>query len=238
MSQRVLRTAAIAAVAAALLAVTATPARAGEPDSSDADARTIVARGVARVQGTPDLLTMTLGVTSRGRTVGEALQRNTEASRDVTAVLLDGGVDRKDIQTSSFSIGPVQDDRANVTAYEVSNLVTVRLRDLETAGELIDAAAAAGGDDVVMRGVHFGFDDTSDLVARARDEAVARARTQAEQLATAAGVELGEVRTISESSHDPGPVLEAPTRAPAADVAIEPGTEELTVVVTIVYTIR
>ena len=122
----------------------------------------------------------------------------------------------------------------------MSNLVSVQLRDLAKAGSLIDKAAGAGGDDVVMHGVSFGFDDTSGLIAQARAEAVKRARTQAEQLAEAAGVELVEVRTISESSYDPGPVAAAPEASSrAADsVAISPGSEELSVQVTIVYTIR
>jgi len=92
-----------------------------------------------------------------------------------------------------------------------------------------------------MRGVSFGFDDTSALVAQARGEAVKRARAQADQLAQAAGVELVSVRTISESSYDPGPALAAPEAAQdwsAARGPIEPGSEELSVMVTVVYTIR
>ena len=202
--------------------------------------RTLVATGTARVRGVPDVLTMTLGVGTRGDSVGEALNRNNEAIRKVMDVLRDGDVDEKDIQTSSFSISPSYDDNGEIDGYQVSNLVTVQLRDLEKAGSLIDKAAAAGGDDVVMRGVSFGFDDTSALVAQARTDAVKRARTQAEQLAEAAGVTLVEVRTINESSYDPGPVAAAPeAEARAADgVAIAPGSEELSVQVTIVYAIR
>src|SRR5262249_20429630 len=56
--------------------------------------RTIVATGTARVRGTPDVLTVTVGVTSRGKTVGEALDRNNAGARKVIQVLLDGGVDK------------------------------------------------------------------------------------------------------------------------------------------------
>jgi uncharacterized protein YggE len=247
----VLATATAAALVMALLAANAAPAaaRSGrrngvttatEPVSGDSP-RTLVATGIARVRGVPDLLTMTLGVSTRGRTVGEALDRSNRAGAEVMAVLADRGVDKKDIQTSSFSVGPVYDDRSTeITGYQVSNLVTVQLRDLAGAGSLIDDAALAGGDDVVVQGVSFGFDDTSDLVAQARAEAVKRARNQAEQLARAAEVELGEVRTISESSMDTGPVLAAPEAASRAtdDVGIEPGSEELSVQVRIVFAIR
>ena len=212
-----------------------------DPSSETTDAgRTLVATGTARVRGVPDVLTMTLGVSTRGDTVGDALDRNNEALGKVMDVLRDGDVDEKDIQTSSFSISPYYDDNREIDGYQVSNLVTVQLRDLGKAGSLIDKAAGAGGDDVVMQGVSFGFDDTSALVAQARTDAVKRARAQAEQLAEAAGVELVEVRTISESSYDPGPVAAAPEAASrAADsVAISPGSEELSVQVTLVYAIR
>jgi len=77
-------------------------------------------------------------------------------------------------------------------------------------------------------------------VAQARSEAVKRARAQAEQLAAAAGVELVEVRTISESSLDDGPVLAAPEAAAKQtdSIAISPGSEDLSVQVSMVFTIR
>ena len=245
----------VALLVAALVGVGAAPASARttgagrpgavpvavDPTGTTDPARNVVATGTAQVRGVPDVLTMTLGVTSRGRTVGEALDRNTAAAKKVMAVLDDGGVDKKDVQTSNFSIGPTYDDHSGtVTGYQVSNQVSVQLRDLTKAGALIDKAAGAGGDDVVMQGVSFGFDDTSDLVAQARAEAVKRARNQAEQLARAAGVELGEVRTISESSVDPGPVAlpEAASKSTADAVPISPGSQEVSVQVSIVFAIH
>ena len=123
----------------------------------------------------------------------------------------------------------------------MSNLVVAQLRDLDKAGGLLDKAAQAGGDDVVVRNVSFDIDDTSDLVAAARADAVKRARNQAEQLAAAAGVQLGDVLTISESSQDVGPVLAAPEAAAdraASSVPIQSGSEELTVLVSVVFSIR
>lgn len=232
---------AVTALPAAAETARPTRARAATEPATDADVRTLVATGTARVRGVPDVLTMALGVTSRADTVGAALDRNNAAIGKVMGVLTDGGVDEKDVQTSSFSIGPVYDDRSTkIVGYQVSNVLTVQLRDLAKAGALIDKAAQAGGDDVVMQGVAFSFDDASKLVAQARTEAVRRARTQAQQLAEAAGVELVAVRTISEASADPGPVLAAPDAATRDEtaVAIAPGSQELSVQVTVVYTIR
>ncbi len=252
LAHRALRLVPVAAIAlTAGLVLTTSPADARttrpgrlpvatDPVTSTTD-RTLIATGTARVRGVPDLLTLRLGITSRGDTVGAALDHNNAAVAKVLQVLDGGGVDKRDIQTSNFSIGPVYDDKSSaITGYRVSNLVSVQLRDLDRAGSLIDKAAAAGGDDTVVQGVSFGFDDTSTLVAQARSEAVKRARAQAEQLAEAAGVELVEVRTISESSLDAGPVLAAPDAAAMRldSIAISPGSEELSVQVSIAFTIR
>jgi uncharacterized protein YggE len=253
-THRLARRAATIGVAAlatvSVLVVTAAPVSARTPrqragtDTSAAAAdrsRTIVATGTARVRGTPDVLTVMLGVSTRGKTVGEALDHNNAAARKVIDVLLDGGVDKKDVQTTNFSIGPIYGDNADdVEGYQVSNLVVAQLRDLSKAGSLLDKAAQVGGDDVIVRGVHFDIDNTSDLVAAARADAVKRARSQAEQLATAAGVQLGDVLTISESSQDVGPVLAAPEAADRAvsSVPIQSGSEKLTVQVSVVFSIR
>jgi uncharacterized protein YggE len=236
----------------AVLATTVAPAWARTPRQnrgSDAvttpadPTRTIVATGTARVRGTPDVLTVMLGVTTRGHSVGEALDRNNSGARKVIDVLYDNGVDKKDVQTTNFSINPIYGDNGNdIEGYMVSNLVVAQLRDLEKAGSILDKAAQAGGDDVIVRGVSFDIDDTSDLIAAARADAVKRARNQAEQLAAAAGVQLGDVLTISESSRDVGPVASMPTAtdesAAAMRVQIEGGSEELTVQVSVVFSIR
>jgi uncharacterized protein YggE len=199
---------------------------------------TVTGVGVARVRGTPDTLTLELGVTSRAKSAGEALSQNSASAQKVISILVEAGIDKKDIQTSNFSITPVTDERgATVIGYSVDNLLTVTLRDLGRAGTLIDRATEVAGDDVVVRGLAFSIDDDSDLVATARQEAVKRARSQAEQLAGAAGVGLGSVVDIHESSPSVGPVLEHGAAASAA-APIEPGSEILTVEVTIVFSLR
>lgn len=204
--------------------------------------RTIDVVGTGQVRGTPDVLDLTLGVSTRAKSAAEALTHNGELSSKLIGVLRDAGVDEKDIQTSNLSIAPVYDDNGeNVIAYGVNNTVDVKIRDLAKAGKIVDAAAGVAGDEIIVNGLVFSFDDNSELVAQARTEAVKRAKAQAEQLAKAAGVELGDILTISEGSAPEGPTLEAAPREAAAGgtgtTPIEPGSQNLSVQVNMTFKI-
>jgi uncharacterized protein YggE len=89
-----------------------------------------------------------------------------------------------------------------------------------------------------MNGVSFSFDDSSQLLAQARKDAVAKAFVQAQQLASAAGIKLGALRSLSEDSapQPPGIFNGAPT-AGAPATPIQPGTQDVTVQVTAVWDI-
>ena len=201
--------------------------------------------GTGLVSGTPDVLELYLGVDTRGDTAGDALAQNSRLTVGVLKVLRDAGVPEKDIQTTNLSIYPVYDDDGEVViAYSVSNRVVAKLRDLNTAGDIIDEATKAAGDDIIVQGLYFSIDDNSKVVEQARTEAVKRAKAQAEQLAAAAGVELGALRSIDERYTPIGPALDAREAAAptaesgdAASVPIQPGSEELSVDVTLVYEI-
>ena len=144
-----------------------------------------------------------------------------------------------DIATRSISIHPHYDDKGKVAGYEASNDVVVVLRDLARAGEVIDAAAGAVGDDIRMGALTFGIEDPGALLADARREAVEKATRQASELAVAAGVTLGPIRSIVEGSAGappgPRPMLRAMVAAEA--VPLEPGTQRLSVTVEIEWEI-
>ena len=200
-----------------------------------AEVRTITGTGTGRVRGKPDTLTVDIGVETRGGSAEEALARNTERAAKVIAALEQAGVAGDDLQTSQLSISPVfDDDGERIVAYEVSNSVTATLHDLDKAGAVIDSAASAAGDDARVNGVWFSIEDTNELVAAARVDAVQRARTQAEQLATAAGVTLGAVVSIEETSVPVGPPVDLDETGTGDERAapttpIERGSQELTV---------
>ena len=211
--------------------------RAGPPPSNPPG---LTARGIGTVTSTPDRLTVVLGVQNRGRAAQEALDANSRLATATIDALRAAGVAEADLRTSQLSVSPTQDPTTGrITGYEVNNLLTATLRDIGRAGSVIDAAGAAAGDAVRVQQLEFSVADDSAPRAQARADAVRKAQEQARQLAEAAGVTLGPVRSITEIAADP-PIPYAARLPPAAQAAVPilPGTQELRVGVEIVYEIR
>jgi hypothetical protein len=188
--------------------------------------------------GSPNRLSIDLGVVCRAPTARQALSRANERAAALIELLGREGVAKSDIATRSISIHPHYDDKGKVAGYEASNDVVVVLRDLDRAGDVVDAAAGAVGDDIRMGALTFGIEDPSDLLADARRRAVATAARQASGLALAAGVALGPIVRIVEGSGGAPPTPRPMLRAMAAEsVPIEPGSQRLTVSVEIEWEI-
>lgn len=225
------------AVAACLLAGCATQgASAAESNTS----RTIIGTATGKIEGVPDTLTIMLGVESQAGSAQEALAQNADRANKVIMALVASGVPEKDLQTTQLSLNPTYDKYSRINGYSVSNVVTAKVHDVLNGGKVVDAAVAQAGNDIRVQGITLSIEDTGKLVAAARADAVARAGAQAHQLARAAHVRLGEVEKITErrpSSFGMFGVqsLRADVAAPA--VPIEPGTQELSVDVTVVFAI-
>jgi uncharacterized protein len=164
----------------------------------------VTSTGTGRVFGEPDIAVITVGVNVQRGTVAQARADAAATQQAVIDSLRDNGVAEEDIQTVQFSVYPQYDyspgrPSGQIVGYVVSNVVTAKVRDLDTTGDVIDQATVAGGDDAVVQGVAFTIDDPKELREQARRLAVEEARQQAEQLADAAGVNLGRVTAISES---------------------------------------
>jgi uncharacterized protein YggE len=139
-------------------------------------------------------------------TVKEATEEAKERMTAIMAALLKAGIAEKDIQTSSYSIyferypevmAAVEEKPSEIEGnYRVSNMVQVKIRDLDKIGTVLDEVVEAGANNVY--GVSFTVDDPSEVRSEARDKAVADAKVKAQELAHLNGVSLGEVLQISE----------------------------------------
>ena len=162
---------------------------------------TLTVTGEGRVAQAPDMASVSLGVTTEGKTAAEALAANSTALAAVMARLTQAGIAPGDLQTSGLSLNPNwQNDSSTggsrISGYIASNMLTVRVRALDGLGNVLDAAVKDGAN--TLNGVNFGLADPSPVEAEARKRAVADAKARAAVLAEAAGVTLGPIVTITE----------------------------------------
>ena len=197
----------------------------------------------AEVAGTPDTLRLDLSVVATAPTVTEALASANRSASAVQTSLLRSGVQQKDLQTSGLDIQPSYDYPSGGTprlkGYQVSESVSAKLRNLGRAGDTIGKAVSVGGNAVRVNGISLDLEDSGALVSSARDKAFANAKAKAQQYAKAAGRGLGEVISITEDVSTPSPVampyaaMDSAKLAPS--VPIQPGTQNVGVSVTVVF---
>ena len=206
--------------------------------SVPAATRTVTVTGHGEASGTPDVAELSIGVSSHAKTAADALSAMSDRANKLMAVIKDSGVADKDVQTTGLSLQPTTDNAGQITGYEASTSVVASIRDISKVGPSIDAASQQVGDDVRLDGVSFSFQDTGSLMSAARGDAVKQARADAQDLATAAGLQLGDVQSISEGTTvTPFPAAAA-SATQAASVPVQPGSQSVSVDVTMVFELR
>ena len=205
--------------------------------------RSISVSGSGQAYLTPDVAYIYIGVHSEKPSASEAVAENNANTQKVITALRNFGVDAKDIRTTNFSIYPSQqygpDGKPLGTTYMVDNTVYVTVRDLDKLGELLDSAVKAGANTV--NSIQFDAADKEPALKQARAEAVKKAQQQAQELADAAGLKLGDIMMIGFSESTPYPVFDGKGGgggAVEAAVPIQPGQLTLTATVNITYEIK
>ena len=184
------------------------------PASYGTDGTGIWVSGQGAISVAPDLATLDLGVETRAADVSEANSRASAAMDAIVEALKARGVKDEDIQTSRFSVYPrynyveeevdgVRTGRDVLTGYSVRNHATVKLRDLDSVGEVIEEVVTAGGDEVRINGINFTLEDPKPMMAELREMAVADAMAKAEHLAELSDVTVGRLIYISEGAAGP-----------------------------------
>jgi uncharacterized protein len=224
-------------VVLAVLAVAALAGTLGTPDFAAADepaATTdkLVVSGVGSVEAVPDQASFSFGVQTRAATAKAALAANGDAMRKVIAALRDAGA--RDLATQSVSVWPNSGEDGGVSGYVASNSVTATIG-IDRAGDLVDAAAAAGANEI--SGPSMSREDSDRLYRQALAEAVENARARAQALAKAAGRTLGGISEISEGAEAAIPYYE---RAAATDSAtpVVPGKQETNATISVTFELR
>lgn len=235
------------ALAAALPVLWASPALAQATPMMVPATGPVVGLSVTEsVDAAPDMATVGTGVQTRALTAREAMQKNAQAMDRLIAAILKSGVARKDIQTSGINLNP-QYDYTNRTGsqgprfvgYEASNQLTVKLRKIDTVGDIIDAMVAAGATNI--NGPSFGIADEAPLLTAAREKAIRTAAARAQFYAAQTGYRSARLVSISETGQFSPPVPMPMMRAQAAEAAstkVEPGQLSMSVTLSFQYVLE
>jgi uncharacterized protein len=229
----------LAVIAAAGLAVAAF-AGVFQPSGARSAAAPADSSGGLTVSGTgsanlvPDRASFTFGTVNQARTASAALAASSQAAARIVDALRKAGVAKADIQTSEISLSPRMNENGDaIVGYSASNSVTALARKLADAGNLVDAAVGAGANQVY--GPNLVASDQDNAYHSALKAAVAKARANAEALASASGLTLGPITAIAESggaiplpAADSGRTMTAP---------IEPGTQMVQATVTVTFAV-
>ena len=177
------------------------PSAAAQGTLPEPAVRTVTVVGEGTVSLTPDIAETNIGVEVMRASVQEATSAAEELMQSILSALAEQGIAEEDIQTSGYSVyaerygpeGPLADDE---TQYRVSNNVQVTIRDIDSVGEVLDAAVEAGANNIY--GVNFRVEDPSGVESEAREAAFTDAREKASELASLSDAQLGQVMSISE----------------------------------------
>jgi len=201
----------------------------------------LTVNGTGVCEAAPEQATLDVGVTTHAAISSAAQETNAAQTRAVLDALKELGLAPGDIQTGNYSFYPTYGDNRNETrqinGYTVHNSVTVKIRNLEMVGAVIDTALKNGANNI--NSLEFGLRERKNLRRTAIKQAVADARDKAEIIAKELGLKIKGIKSISENVGAPmnlrnGNRLLAMAKA-ESDTAIEAGTMTLTADVHIEY---
>ncbi len=208
----------------------------------------ITVMGTGQASGTPDMVTISVGVQTQNQSVQQAVNDNATQMNALLAAVKALGVADKDIRTSNYSVSLQQPPvipspqgkttpEGGTLTYMVNNQVDITLHDISKLATLLDKVVASGANNIF--GVTFGISDPSKLQETARSLAVQDATTRAQSLAKLEGVTLGSVLNISENGASPLPVpMFASGLGAGGSTPIQPGQLSVTESLTVTYAIK
>lgn len=202
--------------------------------------RQITVTGTGQIAAVPDMATITLGVTNEAAEAADAMAATSDAVAAILEQLKARGIADRDVQTQQFSIYPIWSNRGSnsngtskITGFQASNMVLVRIRELDNLGDVLDAVIADGANS--FNGLQFSIQDPDPLLEQAQQAAVADGLATAKLLTSAANVSLGSVLSITEHGGGARPMPMAAMRESSAPIAA--GEVTLNASVTMVFQI-
>jgi hypothetical protein len=209
------------------------------------DNRYITVTGVGTTSIVPDAVRFNATVSALASTNASALSSASKSAAAVRAALKEKGIAVKDTRSANISVYPeynwTQETGTKITGYRASQSFDVLIRKASDAGTIIEAVVSAGGDNVQLGGVIPVTLNLSLATEEARAAAVANAKLKAASYAKLLGTSIGKVVSLEEQS---SPVYSSPfpmAKAGAADAAaveIDLGEQDVTVTITVRWTLN
>ncbi len=241
LANRLIVLAAAGMLAAGVAACDSTSSNSGPSviPTADPDTRQVTVVGSGEVQGRPDTLNAQVSIEATAPDVTAAMNQTSDRMQAVINALVNSGIDRNDISTTNVTLQPQYGggDTPSIIAYQASNSIDVKIRNLNTASQTLGLIGTTGGDATRINSVSYAIDDDSQLVRDARTRAFDDAKDRAEQYAQLAGLTLGDVISISESAGatPPSPPPTPMPRAAMEAVPLEPGQQTVSFSVTAIW---
>jgi hypothetical protein len=232
-------------IAAIALALAAGGLALSKPTSSAAPTRgTVELTETATVAARPDTLVVDLTVQVVKTTSSAALREDNIEMSTVQGVFRRAGVPKKDLSTSSFTVGKNYNTNGKAAGYVASNSLEVTLKDLAKSGAVISSAQSTVGNDVSIDDISYSLVNVNAALNAARATAVRNARAAADVLAKAAGTKVIGITKISDqsASNSPSPITFNKVATPQSktsvpSVPLNPGTQPVTATVDIVFSL-
>lgn len=217
--------------------------------SSRVPENTISMSAEGKVTAVPDLASVTVGVLTTGSTAKAATDENNRSIARITEAIKKLGIDAKDMVTSNLSVYPTYTytgGKNEINGYQANQNLTIKVHGVDKSTDLLnkvlDASVTEGSNQI--QGVTLGFDDPDNLRQQARSLALQKAKQKAEELAKEAGLRLGKIVSISESTGSGYPVpymvegrgMGGGGAESAAN--IQTGTQDITETMTVVFEVK
>ncbi len=216
----------------------------------------ITVSGKGEVFAVPDIATFTFSIIEKGKDVAEAQKKSAEKNNVAMKYLKDNGIEEKDIKTEGYNANPEYDysqpicikypcpsSSPRLIGFEVSETISVKVRDVEKAGDILSGIGATGVSNI--SGLSFTVDNEETIRAEARAKAIADAGDKAKVLTKALGVKIDGVMSFYEDAGGyPVPMYNAMDSKAvgmgggSAVSEIARGENKITVVVNVTYRIK
>jgi uncharacterized protein YggE len=216
----------------------------------------ITVSGEGEVVAVPDLATFTFSAVETAKTVNVARDAATLSINKALEIVKKAGVPESDIKTAGYSISPKYEysggdcneyrcttGKQTFVGYEVNQTIEVKVRDLNKVGQLFADVSASGVKQ--LGNIAFTVESQELLKEKARNEAITKARKQADDLADSLGVKLVRITSFNEGGVYPvpyyakgGDMMASVSARPEAAPSVPVGEQKIVSNVSITYQIR